>query len=255
MDAHGFCAGRDEHRLADLDDAFADPEVRAIITTRGGAGAYRIANSINFDAVRADPKPVVGFSDITYLHLALWHHCRIRSIHGALAGPTAQATVRQLLMTTDPLTVHRRDSAVSATVSSPGRASGPLIGGNLTSVATSIGSHLPSLDGAIVFLEDLRHKGLGLVDRRLTQLIRSGSLDGIAGVVLGSFDGFRDVVDRGWTIVDVLQDRLGGLGVPIVGGIFAGHDLNGIDGRPDQTALPLGATAEIDADAGTVRLM
>ena len=55
MDAHGFCAGRDEHRLADLDDAFADPEVRAIITTRGGAGAYRIANSINFDAVRADP--------------------------------------------------------------------------------------------------------------------------------------------------------------------------------------------------------
>ena len=153
-------------------------------------------------------------------------------------------------MTTEPLVVHRQDGAVSASVSVAGQATGPLVGGNLTAVATSVGARLSGLDGAILFLEDLRHKGLGFVDRLLTQLIRSGSIEGIAGVALGSFEGFRDVVDRGWTIVDVLQDRLGTLGVPIVGGIFAGHDLTGPDGGPDQTALPLGATASLDADRG-----
>ena len=254
MDQYGFCAGQDKHRLADLNEAFSDREVRAIVATCGGAGAYRIADLIDFDAVRADPKPFVGFSDITYLHLALWNQCRLPSIHGALAGATAQASVRQLLMTTDPLTVHRRDEAVSARVFFPGRASGPVVGGNLTSVATSVGTRLFDLEGAVLFLEDLKHKGLGLVDRLLTQLVRSGSLKGVAGIVLGSFEGFRDVVDRGWTIVDVLQERLGGLGVPTVGGIFAGHDLKGPDGSPDQVALPLGAMAELDADLGTMTL-
>lgn len=252
MDRHGFCAGRDEDRLADLNDAFADPAVRAVVATRGGAGAYRIADSIDFDLVRADPKPLVGFSDITHLQLGLWGHCRLGAIHGALAGATAQASVRQLLMRTEPMVVHRDGTAVSAAVSVPGHASGPLVGGNLTAVATSVGVRLPDLCGAVLFLEDLRHKGLGFVDRLLTQLLGSGSLDGVVGIVLGSFEGFRDVVDRDWTIVDVLQDRLGPLGVPIVGGIPAGHDLTGPDGGPDQVALPLGRTAHLDADAGTL---
>jgi muramoyltetrapeptide carboxypeptidase len=246
MDRHGFCAGTDEDRLADLDEAFRDPDVRAIVATRGGAGAYRIADRLDLDAVRADPKPVVGFSDITHIHLALWHHARVPSIHGCLAGPMAQATLRRLLMTTDPLVVARRPDAVSARVGAPGRAAGPLVGGNLTAVATSVGARLPLLEGAIVLLEDLRHKGLGFVDRLLTQLLVSGSLDGVAGVVLGSFEGFGDVIDRGWAIADVLDDRLGHLGVPVLGGIDAGHDL------VDQVSLPLGAIAEIDTEAGTL---
>lgn len=250
MDRHGFCAGRDEDRLADLNDAYQDRNVRAIVTTRGGAGAYRIADSLDFDAVRADPKLLVGFSDITHIHLALWHHCRLPSIHGALAGATAQATVRQSLMSTEPLVIQPRSDAISARVSVPGSAVGTLVGGNLTAVATSVGVRLPDLEGAILFLEDLRHKGLGFVDRLLTQLLMSGSLDGVAGIVLGSFEGFRDVEDRGWTIVDVLSDRLGGLGVPILGGVQAGHDLRGADGEPDQTALPLGVRAELDATTG-----
>jgi muramoyltetrapeptide carboxypeptidase len=90
----GYMAGRDSERLTDLNDALRDPAVRAVITTRGGAGAYRIADDIDFAAVRADPKPVVGFSDITYLHLALWQHCRVPGIHGCLAGATAISTVR-----------------------------------------------------------------------------------------------------------------------------------------------------------------
>src|ERR1043165_987553 len=77
-----FLAGRDEDRLADINDALRDPGVRAIFTTRGGKGSYRIAHALDFDAARRDPKPCIGFSDITILHLALWHHCRIPGFHG-----------------------------------------------------------------------------------------------------------------------------------------------------------------------------
>lgn len=83
----GYMAGRDSERLADLNEAFRDPAVRAVITTRGGAGAYRIADDIDFGAVRADPKPMVGFSDITYLHLALWRHCRVPAYTAASPEP------------------------------------------------------------------------------------------------------------------------------------------------------------------------
>jgi muramoyltetrapeptide carboxypeptidase len=250
----GYMAGRDSERLGDLNDAFRDPAVRAVITTQGGAGAYRISDDIDFDAVRADPKPVVGFSDITYLHLALWQHCRVPGIHGCLAGATAISAVRQLLMTADPLVLQRDTAAVSAAVQVGGQARGRLIGGNLTSVATSVGVRLPDLEGAILFLEAQREIGLGLVDRQLTQLVRSKALDGVAGIALGSFQGFAGYADRGWTILDVLHDRLGSLGVPVLGGIFAGHELAGADGGPDQSALPLGTMAVLDADQGSLAL-
>jgi muramoyltetrapeptide carboxypeptidase len=250
----GYMAGRDSERLEDLNDAFRDPTVRAVITTRGGAGAYRIADDIDFDAVRTDPKPVVGFSDITYLHLALWQHCRVPGIHGCLAGATAISTVRRLLMATDPLVLQRDTAALSAAIQVGGQARGRLIGGNLTSVATSVGVRLPDLKGAILFLEAQREIGLGLVDRQLTQLVRSKALDGVAGIALGSFQGFAGYADRGWTILDVLHDRLGSLGVPVLGGFFCGHELIGADGEPDQSAVSIGTMAVLDGDQGSLTL-
>ncbi|MFI7118576.1 LD-carboxypeptidase [Amycolatopsis sp. NPDC049868] len=107
LDQRGFMAGRDEDRLADLDDAFRDPAVRAVIATRGGAGAYRIADDLDFAAVLADPKPMVGFSDITALHLALWRHCGLAGIHGFLAGSRSAAATRKLLMAGEPAVLHR----------------------------------------------------------------------------------------------------------------------------------------------------
>ena len=153
VDRFGYMAGTDDARLADLNDAFRDPGVRAIITTGGGAGAYRIADRIDFAAVSADPKPVVGFSDITAIHLALMRHCGLAGIHGCLFGEQCQPSVRQLLMTTDPVTLHRDPDAVSATITVPGQARGPLIGGNLALLATSVGVRVPDLKGAILFLK------------------------------------------------------------------------------------------------------
>lgn len=254
FDEWGYMAGTDAARLEDLNNAFRSPEVRAIVTTRGGAGAYRIADDIDFDAVRADPKPLLGFSDITYLHLSLMKHCRLGGIHGCLVGARAQASVRQLLMTTEPITLQSDSTAVSASVTFPGRAHGRLIGGNLASVATSVGVRLPSLAGAILFLEDQRVVGLGTIDRQLTQLTSAGALDGIAGVALGSFEGFRDYRDRGWRLSDVFADRLGKLGVPVLGGFHAGHDLSGPDDKPDQIALPLGSMATLDTATATLTI-
>ncbi len=191
LDRFGYMAGTDDDRLADLNDAFRDPGVRAIVTTGGGAGAYRIADKIDFAAVSADPKPVVGFSDITAIHLALMRHCGLASIHGCLFGEQCQPSVRQLLMTTDPVILHRDPDAVSATFSVQGQARGPLIGGNLALLATSVGVRVPDLTGAILFLEDQRVVGLGTIDRQLTQSIASGTLDGVAGIALGSFEAFR----------------------------------------------------------------
>lgn len=251
FDAWGYMAGTDEDRLADLNGAFRDPGVRAVFATRGGAGAYRIADAVDFDAVRDDPKPLIGFSDITYLHLALWKNARLRTIHGCLGGTRVEASVRQLLMTSDPYTLHSDPSAYSAAIRTEGRATGFLVGGQLTPIATSVGSQT-DLDGAIFFIEELKTRGLGLFDRQLTQLIRAGAFQNVRGVAIGLLESYSDHTDRGWTLLHVLQDRLGGLGIPVLGGFFAGHGGIGADGRPDMDALALGARAELDVDAGTL---
>lgn len=252
FDRRGYMAGRDDDRLGDLNDAICDPDVRAIVTTRGGAGCYRIADRIDVEAARRDPKPLLGFSDISYAHLTLLSNGCAGPLHGCLDGDIARASARQLLMTTDPLSVEADPTTVSGTISVPGTATGPVIGGNLAATATSVGVRLPPLDGAILFLEDQRLVGLGTIDRQLTQLIASGALDGVAGIVLGSFEEFRDYEDRCWTLVDVLNDRLGDLGVPVLGGIRSGHDLLEPDGRADQTCLPLGATAVLDTESRAI---
>ncbi len=210
MSECGYMAGHDHERLADLNDALRDPGVRAIITTRGGAGAYRIVTGTNFDAAR------------------------------------------HLLMTTDPLAVRRDPLAYSAALEIPGQATGPLIGGNLRSFSGSIGTNMPRLHGAILFIEDFRTIGLGHVDRQLTQLIDSGALDGVIGVALGLITGFDDYADRGWNALDVWRDRLSVLGVPVLGGLPLGHGGVGADGGPDQFAVTIGPVATLDTEAGTL---
>lgn len=254
LDKWGYMVGCDADRLDDLNSAFRDPEVRAILTTRGGAGAYRIADDIDFAAVLSDPKPLIGFSDITNLHLSLLSRCQLGGIHGCLWGNQAQASIKQLLMSTNPITVHVNPKAVSAGVSIPGRVQGRIIGGNLPMMANAVGVRMPSMDGAIVFLEYHRSGGLGTVDRCLTQLIRSGSLDGIVGVILGSFECLRNFTDRGWSVIDVLNDRLGKLNIPVLGGIDAGHDVINDGGNTDQYALPLGSLATLDTHKGTLTI-
>ncbi|WP_173042630.1 S66 peptidase family protein [Phytohabitans flavus] len=246
----GYFAGADALRAADLNTAFADPEVRGVLCTRGGYGAQRIVDAIDMDAVRRDPKVVAGFSDITALQLALWRCARLATVHGPGVAwldkrtpPVSAESLRAALMGTDPVVVKRVETEETAPVVVPGTANGPLIGGNLSLLVSTVGTpDFPDLRGAILLVEDVSEAPYK-VDRMLTHLRRAGALDGVAGVAVGQFTDCAD----GWDVpvAEVLAERLGGLGVPVLGGLPIGHGTG-------QLTVPVGTPATLDADAGVL---
>jgi muramoyltetrapeptide carboxypeptidase len=242
-DRHGFMAGTDEDRLADLNAAVRDPEVRAVVALRGGCGSLRLVRGVDVAALRTDPKPLVGFSDITALH-QVWTSAGVPSVHGAPVGARAD-DVRRLLLGESVGPVVSEPDRYGAVLTTTGQASGLLSGGNLEMLARSVGVVGPALAGHVLLLEITRAAGLGMVDRALTQLLLSGTLDGVVGVALGELQGFDGYADRDWTVLDVLADRLGQLGVPILAGLPIGH-------LDDPVPVPLGVGCTLDADAGTL---
>jgi muramoyltetrapeptide carboxypeptidase len=246
----GYLAGGDELRAADVNTAFADPTVRGVICTRGGYGAQRVVDLIDMAAVRRDPKVVAGFSDITALQFALWRGARLASVHGPGAAWLDERTplrsaesLHTALMTTAPVTVEAVPDEETYPVRVPGRAEGRLLGGNLCLITASVGTpDMPDLTGAVLLVEEVQEPPYK-VDRMLTHLRRCGALDGIAGVAVGQFTECAD----GWdtTVVDVLTERLGDLGVPVLGGLPVGHGVG-------QLTVPVGTSAVLDADAGTL---
>jgi muramoyltetrapeptide carboxypeptidase len=249
----GYLAGSDAERLADLNLALRDPEIRGVLCTRGGYGVQRIVDGLDVDAVRADPKVVVGFSDITGLQLALWRGARLATVHGPGAawldertGWESQEALRRSVTTTEPVVVKARDDEETSPVrvgASAGPVSGILLGGNLSLLCASVGTRdMPDLRGAILLLEDVDEPPYK-VDRMLLHLRRAGCLDGLAGVAVGQFTNCAD----GWsTTVDaVLVEHLGALGVPVLGGLPVGH------GR-DQLAVPIGVPATLDVASATL---
>jgi muramoyltetrapeptide carboxypeptidase len=244
--ADGYLAGSDEERRADLDTAFRDPAIRAIFATRGGKGSYRIADQLDVAAVRRDPKFLVGFSDISALHLSLARQCGLVGLHGALVDDDGAivaetaAALRRALMAPGFAPVRTRPEEATARLTTAGSAVGRLIGGNLDMVATTAGWGLPDLNGAILLLEAVAMP-IGQIDRQLTLLVKGGHLAGVAGIALGQLTGFD--LDRRPSVVDLLRDHLGRLSVPILGGLPLGHGA-----RPE--VVPVGAMAVLDADAG-----
>jgi len=250
----GYLAGPDRDRLADLNEAFADPSVRGVVCTRGGYGSQRIVDGIDMDAVRADPKVVVGFSDITALQLALWRGARLATVHGPGAawldertGPEAAESLRRAVMGTDPAVIKAREDEETFPVRRPGASPGPvtgvLLGGNLCLLCATVGTpDLPDLTGAILLIEEVGEPPYK-VDRMLVHLRRAGVLNGLAGVAVGQFTDCADVWPT--SIVDVLDEYLSPLGVPVLGGLPIGH------GR-DQLSVGLGVPATLDVTGGTL---
>ncbi len=251
LDAYGYFAGTDDARLAGVNAALRDPAVRGVICTRGGYGAQRIVDGMDFDAVRADPKVFTGFSDITALQLALWQRAGLASLHGPMVawngertGEVSIESLRASLMSTAPTLLAARPDEETAEVTVGGPVvRGVLLGGNLCLLQATIGTpDMPDLRGAILLLEEVDEPPYK-VDRMLTHLRRSGVLDGIAGIAIGQFTNCAD----GWptSVADVLTDRLGDLGVPILGGLPVGHG-------HDQLTVPIGTPAILDVAAGTL---
>jgi muramoyltetrapeptide carboxypeptidase len=243
----GPFAGSDQERAADLNAALRDPSVRAVFATRGGRGCYRIADQIDCAAVRRDPKLLIGFSEITILHLMLWKQCRLPGIHGAVRPEDAEGghqrandLLRSVLMGTGRLEITREEDEATRILTTAGTARGPLIGGNIEMIATAAGWALPDLSGVILLLEgiDLR---FGQLDRMLTMLRKARHFDGIAGVAIGQF------TDCASGTIGLLRDQLSALGVPLLGGLPLGHGAIPL-------IVPVGPEAQLDADRGVLTM-
>ena len=241
----GFLAGGDERRLDELNRALQDPSLGAIVAARGGYGLTRIAHLAEYGALLQHPKWIVGFSDITALHVEA-ATLGIASLH----GPNAAALGRS-----DDWTHQRFIRALETpnasllfdglTALRTGVASGVLVGGNLSLLfACQAGGRLHLPPGAILVLEDVTESSYR-VDRMLSALLAAGALDSIAGVVLGDFTDCPDA--HGVTVQAVLAERLGALGVPVVTGLRCGH------ARYNEF-VPLGVCAELDAERGQLRV-
>jgi muramoyltetrapeptide carboxypeptidase len=254
----GYLAGNDASRLADLNAAISDPRIDGIWCLRGGYGVMRILDAIDYESLRRAPKAIIGFSDITALHLAVRARSNIVSYH----GPTARAALtpfsRESLARATGATGGTGATDVASAVRDPfasaspltwlqeGRAVGPLEGGNLALLCSLLGTPFAArLDGAILVLEDV-NEPLYRIDRMLRQLMLAGALGRLAGLCFGAFTDRGDESDAAPRSLGVLfGEAAAHVRGPVVSNAPVGH-------IPDQWTLPLGARAELSPARGLV---
>ena len=255
----GWHAGSAEVRARDIQDAFADPEVDAVQTMRGGYGSAQVIPLLDLPRIAETPKAFIGISDITALHAALLVRCGMVTLYGpgllmlGQPSPPALTTSRLLHVLggdgTGPVPADPDRLTVMAIAG--GSAAGRLVGGCLTDFMYTVGTPWePPLDGAIFFFEEV---GLApiQIDRALLYLDQIGKLRGVRGIVVGELAGCEwyehTSAPRSKTLEEVLADRLGGLGVPVLYGLPLGHG-------GSLATLPLGGEATVDAEALTLTI-
>jgi muramoyltetrapeptide carboxypeptidase len=254
-DRHGYMAGRDEDRAADLNAMWRDPEIKAIICLQGGYGSPRLIPLLDRDAIAANPKLLCGYSDITALHLAVaaWADTITLYSNGALGVGAYDVTdfskesLRRALFSDEPYgRIGPNPDDPWVTTIHGGTATGRLIGGCFGLVEGTIGTPIEiDTRDRILFLETTEDHETYLVDTGLTHLRNAGKLNAVAGVVLGDAPGKHSGTTQELSIEDVYEELLRPLGVPVIAGLPIGH------GKHHAT-VPVGATATLDADAGTL---
>ncbi len=273
----GYLAGGDHARAADINAMFADNNIKALFALRGGWGAARILPYLDWDAIRANPKLLVGYSDITALHMAIQTKCGFATIHGPNATsswwensensfrslafdagtpalgrpPLPPGSLPDLQPPDGEPEIEKAEPAWPKLTIGVGKARGTLLGGNLTVLNALVGTGwLPDFKGAILFLEDIDEAEYR-IDRMLTQLGQAGILRQLSGFVFGQCTrcSNRDPdVPGSFSLEAVLQQKIAPLGIPAFTGANFGHVRN-------QYCIPVGVAAEIDADAGTITML
>ncbi|WP_427887145.1 S66 peptidase family protein [Kribbella sp. GL6] len=235
-----YLAADDKARAFDLQSAWLDPQYAAVFCARGGYGVQRMLEYLDFDELVAVPKWFVGFSDITALHEPL-NARGLVTLHGPmaaaveqLADDTGRERLRALLFEPETVT----DLLLGARTVVDGVAEGPLRGGNLAMLASSVGTPTYAPPAGVVVLEEVNEEAYQ-ADRLLTQLLRAGWFDQVTGLVVGDFSQGGEGLD------ETIRERLEPLGVPMVEGAAIGHE-------PLNLAVPLGLPVRLDATAGTL---
>jgi len=264
----GYLAGTDSERAADLNAAFADPKVSAVWCLRGGFGTSRLLPLLDYDAIRKNPKPFIGFSDMTGALNAIHRLTGLVTFHGPVANSMMSdyslAAFRKVVMDgaagriAEPPPFTPREGTIDRENRvwklAGGKATGRLVGGNISVFSTLVGTPFePELKGRILFLEEDGEDPYR-IDRWLTQFLLTGKLAGLSGIALGKFTDCEPAPEHSlsllgsWNWQEVCADRLGKLGIPVVAGLCFGH-------ARDNATLPVGAMAELDAEAGTLTLL
>lgn len=268
----GYLAGSDQHRAAEVMAAFKDKSVAAVFPATGGFGTTRMLDLLDYDTIRDNPKVVIGFSDITGLHLAIHKKSQLVTFHspnpdGGFGSPNnlppfaAHWFYRALLadryreknlgyLITPQIPSEQEQPTTQPVTVTPGIGRGRLIGGNLSLISALMGTPYEiETDGRILFIEDIGEAPYR-VDRMLSTLRLAGKLDHLAGVVLGMFTrrANEDTSGERGTTDDVLRGYFSGLGVPVILHFPVGH-------HPRNATLPIGAMCELNASQGTIRLL
>lgn len=246
---NAYFAGTDAERAADVNVALRDDSIDALWCIRGGYGAMRLLDDIDYSAFAKNPKALIGYSDITALHAAIAVHCEIVSFH----GPTARGKhsrfsrdsfIRAIVEQTDSC-----GSWPEARTIRPGTVTGRMVGGNLSLVASLVGTaYQIDITDAILVIEDI-NEAVYRVDRMMNQLLMSGSLDNCPAIAAGDFTLPADDNDAADRSVDEVFFEIGErLGIPCIAGLPFGH-------IEDQWTIPLGAQARLDTSAKSLRVI
>ena len=257
----GFLAATDQERLDDLHSAFADSEVSAVWCVRGGYGAARLLPAIDYNLIRKNPKILIGFSDITALHLAISQNTGLVTFHGPVAASeptdyTRNHVTNVLMNPSAPYKIELSDfnkanesNLYKTETIVAGKGRGRLIGGNLSLLSALAGTPfgLREMKGKILFIEDVGEQPYR-IDRMLTQMRQSFDLRSLAGIALGIFEDCNPRTKNTQTLSEVVKDRLGDIGIPVIYGLSFGH-------IRDQFTLPVGTEAELDTERATLTLL
>lgn len=245
----GYLAGSDLERLIDLERLWLDESVAAIWCLRGGYGTLRLLTGLSYRSFAQQPKILVGFSDITALELALWARIKLVTFHGPVLTTLNPgfSCFHALEMLSGKTANVILDQPTGTRVISlyPGRAKGILLGGNLTTLVSLLGTpYFPDLESKLLFIEEIGEAAYR-VDRMLTQLRLSGILNSVAGIMIGRSVPVPQEDEAG--LVDVFRERLVDLKIPAAYGLPIGH-------LEHQWTLPQGIRAEFDANTGELKL-
>lgn len=238
-----YLAGEDRSRARILNELYTDPDIHGIIAARGGFGAMRILEYLDWESIQANPKPLIGFSDITALLNILIQRAGIAGIHGPNLVSLAEASLETLSAFVAALSNHPRDMELEQGVClNPGRARGILKGGNLATLVHMIGTpYQPDLTDAVLFLEDTGEPAYK-IDRMLSQMKMAGLFDGVSAVVTGSFTECRDHE----YVPEIFSEIFASFSIPVLMGLGSGH------GSPN-TSLVLGRAVTVDASVRTIK--
>ena len=258
---HLEASGSDEERAVEVNALFEDAAVKAILPIRGGWGSARLLPHLDYEAIRCNPKVLMGYSDVSALLLGIHARTGLVTFHGPMGNsswvPFTVEQMKRVLFQCEPVKLGNpedrepdeggADGRLHTIV--PGRARGRLLGGNLTVVSSIVGS--PYLDGGdelILFLEEVREP-MSEVSRMLTQLELAGVLHRVRGLVFGQCTRCAPPqANASLTLDRVLMDQVGPLTIPTWRGALIGH-------IERQFTLPIGIPVEIDAAEGTIQLL